>query len=363
MNRRTAVHRFFVVALATSGVISCDRPPSIGKSASRQSSNQASHTGADGAHPVNQPGTFLISKTSDLQGPLQDAFLRFENARGGMPATFTVELAPGTYGTGIDVTELRDDSGLSVVVAGRGPQPAVIVGGDIALNAAAVTLRNVVINGVAHPAGLIRIHVKTSVTLDRVAVIGSTIADRDETAPIVELRASYDGKPTALIKDSWFLRNRSIRGDAAAFEVTPGRGRFAEIEFDNVVFAGNKTRHTLLPGPAEAVRLHDVVFYEPDVTQALIYLTYPKLRFSIDGGIIAAAKKVIDYEVSVDAKRNDYVTARMTGTSLRLAATIPPDDIRQIDVQIKSVPGPPSWPEVVEAARKSEKPNGAKLGL
>jgi hypothetical protein len=312
---------------------------------------------------VNQAVTFQVGQTSDLQGPLQDAFLRFENARGGLPGTFTVELAPGRYHAGIDVTELRDDSSLTVVVSGRGPQPAVIVGGDIALNAAAVTLRNVIIDGVAHPAGLIRIHVKTSVTLDRVAVIGCTIADKDETAPVVELRASYDGKPTALIKDSWFVRNRSIRGDAAAFEVTPGRGRFADLEFDNVVFAGNETRHTLVPGPAEAVRLHNVVFYEPDVSQALIYLTYPKLSFSIDGGIIAGTKKVIDYEISVDAKRSDYVTARMTGTSLRLAATISPDDIRQIDVQIKPVPGPPSWPDVVEAARKGEKPNGAKLGL
>lgn len=362
MKRRTAMHRFFVVALATSGVISCDRPPSTGKSASLQPSDQASHVGADGALPVNQAVTFQVSQTSDLQGPLQDAFLRFENARGGLPGTFTVELAPGRYHAGIDVTELRDDSSLTVVVSGRGAQPAVIVGGDIALNAAAVTLRNVVIDGVAHPAGLIRIHVKTSVTLDRVAVVDSIIADKDETAPIVELRASYDGKPTALIKDSWFVRNKSVRGDAAAFEVTPGHGRFAKIEFDNVVFAGNETRHTLVPGPAEAVRLHNVVFYEPDVSQALIYLTYPKLSFSIDGGVIAA-KKVIDYEISVDAKRSDYVTAKMTGTTVRLAAPIPRDDIFQIDVQTKPVPGPPSWPDVVEAARQGEKPNGAKLGL
>jgi len=285
------------------------------------------------------------------------------NARGGLPATFTVELAPGEYHAGIDVTELRDDSGLSVIVSGRGPQPAVIVGGDIALNAAAVTLRNVVIDGVAHPSGLIRIHVKSGVTLDRVAVIGSLIADKDESAPIVELRPSYDGNPTASIKDSWFARNKSLRGDAAVLEVAAGRGRFAKVELDNVVFAGNETRHTLLPGPAEAVQLHNVVFYEPDVSQALIHVTYPKLRLSIDGGIIAAAKKVIGYEVSVDAKRNDYVTAKMTGTTVRLAAPIPPDDILQVDVQTKPVPAPPSWPAVTAAARDGEKPNPATLGL
>jgi len=363
MKRRTAVHRLFVIALVADGAIACDRPASTGKGTSLQSSNQASHTGADGEPHVKPSGMFQVTQTSDLQGPLQEAFLRFENARGGLPATFTVELAPGTYHTGIDVTELRDDSDLSIVVSGRGPQPAIFVGGDIALNAADVTLRNVVIDGVAHPVGLIRIHVKTSVTLDRVAVIGGTIADKDETAPIVELRAGYGGKPTALIKDCWFLRNKSLRGDAAALEVTPGQGRFAKIELDNVVFAGNETRHTFLPGPAEAVRLHNVVFYEPSVSQALIYVSYPKLRLSIDGGIIAAAKKVIDYEVSVDAKRSDYVTANMTGTAVRLAAPIPPDDILQIDLQAKPVPGPPSWPDVMESARKGERPNGAKLGL
>src|SRR5512140_2110403 len=239
----TAVNRAALIALLTSGLVACNRTSPVNNHSETEQS-KAPSTGAEGDHPVTQPGAFHVTKAGDLAEPLQRAF---EQARNDGQKTFTVQLAPGTYRGSIDLTDPRDDSSMAIVVAGEGPGPAVFTGGTIKLAAASVTLRNVVVEGAQAPAAPIRIRVEASATLDGVAVIGSAVADKQMVDPIVEVRAT-GGQPSARVKDSWFVRNKSVSGAGAAldFAADPGRS-FSSIELDNVVFAGNDTPYSLRP--------------------------------------------------------------------------------------------------------------------
>lgn len=352
------MNRAALIALLASAGVACNGAAQVGSGATDKSKQPADRVG--GERPVTQPGAFHVTAAGDLGAPLQQAF---EKARNEGLSTFTVTLAPGTYRGSIDLTDPRDAGGLSIVLAGEGPGPAVIAGGTIKLAAASVTLRNVVVDGAQAPASPLRIRVETAATLEGVAVVGSAVADGQMVDPIAEVRA-VRGKPSARVADSWFVRNRSASGKGATldFAADPGKA-FSSIELDNVVFAGNETAYSLRPRYAGAARLRGVVFHEPNVSQAAIYLNSPQVKLSIEGGVIASARKALEYMVNIDAKRSDYTTATMNGTSVRLAAPIPADDIAQTGVRAGDAAPAPAWDAVMAAARGGEKPSAAKLGL
>lgn len=339
------------------GLMACDGTSS---SRGKNVTNKTPSNDVNGVPAVTQPGTFQVASDSDLEAPLHQAF---EKARNEGLATFTVLIAPGTYKRSIDLTDPRDSGRLALVVAGAGPAPAVLAGGNVKLDGVSATLRNVVVEKAQKPAAAVVLRVEKSALLEGVAVIGSSVADQQLNDPIVSVHTSR-ARATAVVRDSWFLQNKSPSGAGAALDFTADPGRsFASIELEAVAFAGNETPYSLRPRYADEVRLRGVIFHEPKVTQAAIYLNSPMVKLSLEGGAIAGARRALEYMVNVDAKRSDYTTATMHGTSVQLAAPIPAEDFEQADVQTKAAAGAPSLDAAAAAARSGEKPSAAKLGL
>jgi hypothetical protein len=352
-----AVSRSSAVWCLALGVLACDGTSSVnGKSGSGKTPS----SGGKGATAVTQPGTFQVTRDADLEAPLQVAF---EQARDQRLTTFTVVLAPGTYERPIDLTDPRDERRLALVVASAGPGPAILSGG-VKLDGAAATLRDVVIEGAQRSAAVVALRVETAAALERVAVLGSAVADRQADDAVVVVHAARD-RARALVKDCWFLQNRSASGRGAALDFDADAGKaFEAITLDNVAFAGNQVPYSLRPRYAARAELRGALFHEAAVTQAMIYLNSPMVKLSLEGGAIAGGRRVLAYMINDDAKRSDYLTATMRGTRLALGAPLPADDFAQSEVTLApAAAAGQRWEAATAAARRGAPPSAALLGL
>jgi len=123
-----------------------------------------------------------------------------------------------------------------------------------------------------------------------------------EGDPLIELGARAKGA-TAAVRDLWVV-DATVSGALLKVPVN-GPGRFAQVGFDNVVFAGNRAARGLDLAGADAVTVTGALVIEPRLTGPwLMVRTYGAI--TLTDALVAVRTQLVDYAISDDDALTDY---------------------------------------------------------
>ena len=249
--------------------------------------------------PTMTTTTFHATSAADLQLPLAQALASAEAAGA---AELRVTLAAGRY-DGLTLRPGNADGSIGFVVEPDG-SGAVVFTGAVAIEGKSVALRGVTLDGARAPGTALRLRGYQRVELAQVAVISLAAGDPRgrEGDPLIELGARAKGA-TAAVRDLWVV-DATVSGALLKVPVN-GPGRFAQVGFDNVVFAGNRAARGLDLAGADAVTVTGALVIEPRLTGPwLMVRTYGAI--TLTDALVAVRTQLVDYAISDDDALTDY---------------------------------------------------------
>jgi hypothetical protein len=208
--------------------------------------------------------TFHVRSNADLDG-LDAAISQAHKA--GAPE-LRVVLGAGPFDRGISLRTPALDASMSFVLEAEGA--VAVLRGGVTIEGKDVSIRGVVVDGASEPANIVQLRAAGTLTVDGLSVVdarsGSSGGERD---PLVAIGATTRGA-TAVVRNLWVVGSHGTGGVIGIPQL--GRGRWASVELDGVVLAGNEARFGVDALGTDALTIRNAFVAEPKLADAFLWL-------------------------------------------------------------------------------------------
>lgn len=290
-------------------------------------------------------------------------------------ALLEIVLKPGVYESSPSLSMAATQPlgrNVNILIRGEDPaRPPVLKDLQVRLSGDTVRMENLVFRGWSHVSPMLQVWVGSAFEMQGCAFVENLRAGK-EGGSLVSVTASYEtGPKTALIKDTWFVRNGQSQPTTLVAFATQHPDMFSAIDFDHVAFVDNSVACGVSPAFTDALRLRDSfvygsVFAEP--TSRFAWAMAPRTRVSFEQSLIVTtrADQLIGYGVTNELPRERFQPLSISGGTvyLREGGGLPGIQVNQariVDGGGKRVVGKKEIDAIVAQALKGVRPDLAAL--